>query len=55
VGRSAADGADDYTLIDHVLVHRDLAGASGRVFIAHATGLGVSEHFPVVVDFRIAR
>ena len=51
----AADGEDVYTLIDHVLVHRDLAGAIGRVFIAHATDLGVSDHFPVVVDFRIAR
>jgi len=51
----AADGEDVYTMIDHVLVHRDLAGSISRAFIAHATDLGVSDHFPVVVDFRIAR
>jgi endonuclease/exonuclease/phosphatase family metal-dependent hydrolase len=51
----APDGDDVFTMIDHVLVHRDLAPAIARVFICHATGLEISDHFPVVVDFDLAK
>jgi endonuclease/exonuclease/phosphatase family metal-dependent hydrolase len=46
----AADGEDVFTMIDHILVHRDLEPAIRRAFICHATGLEISDHFPVVVD-----
>lgn len=51
----APDGDDVFTMIDHVLVHRDLSPAIARVFICHATGLEISDHFPVVVDFDLAK
>jgi hypothetical protein len=35
-------------------VHRDLEPAIRRAFICHATGLEISDHFPVVVDFDLA-
>jgi len=47
----AADSDDVFTMIDHVLVHRDLVPAITRVFICHAIDLDISDHFPVVVDF----
>ena len=46
----AADPEDVFTMIDHVLLHRDLEPAVCRVFICHAVDLGVSDHHPVVVD-----
>jgi endonuclease/exonuclease/phosphatase family metal-dependent hydrolase len=49
----AADRDDVFTMIDHILVHRDLAPAITRAFISHAIDLDVSDHFPVVVDFRL--
>ena len=49
----AADRDDVFTMIDHILVHRDLAPAIARAFISHAIDLDVSDHFPVVVDFRL--
>ena len=48
------DGDDVFTMIDHILVHRDLEPAIRRAFICHATGLEISDHFPVVVDFDLA-
>jgi exonuclease III len=48
----APDGDDVFTLLDHVLLHRDLEPAIRRVFICHATDLDVSDHFPVVVDLE---
>jgi endonuclease/exonuclease/phosphatase family metal-dependent hydrolase len=49
----AMDRDDVFTMIDHVLVHRDLAAAIRRAFISHAIDLDVSDHFPVVVDFQL--
>jgi endonuclease/exonuclease/phosphatase family metal-dependent hydrolase len=49
----AADRDDVFTMIDHVLVHRDLAPSISRAFISHATDLEVSDHYPVVVDFSL--
>lgn len=51
----APDGDDVFTLLDHVLVPRELVPAVTRAFICHAIGLDVSDHFPVVVDFDLAR
>jgi len=46
----AADPQDVFTMIDHVLLHRDLEPSVARVFICHTVDLGVSDHHPVVVD-----
>lgn len=51
----AADRDDVFTLIDHVLVPRELVAAVTRAFICHAIDLDVSDHFPVVVDFDLAK
>lgn len=51
----AADRDDVFTMIDHVLVHRELVPLVSRAFISHATDLDVSDHFPVVVDFDLTR
>ena len=51
----AADRDDVFTMIDHVLVHRDLVPAITRAFICHAIDLDISDHFPIVVDFDLAK
>lgn len=51
----AADGEDVFTMIDHVLLHRDLERAVERAFICHATSLDISDHFPVVVDLDLRK
>jgi endonuclease/exonuclease/phosphatase family metal-dependent hydrolase len=51
----AADGDDVFTMIDHVLLHRDLVPAVTRAHVCHAIDLDVSDHFPVVVDLDLAR
>lgn len=47
------DGDDVFTLIDHVLLPRELEPAVRRAFICHAIDLDVSDHFPVVVDLEL--
>ena len=47
------DSDDVMTMIDHILVPRELEQSIQRAFICHATGLDVSDHFPVVVDLDI--
>ena len=51
----APDGDDVFTMIDHVLLHRDLVPAVTRAHVCHAIDLDVSDHFPVVVDLDLAR
>ena len=51
----AADADDVFTMIDHVLVHHDLVPAITRVHVCHAIDLDISDHFPVVVDFDLAK
>lgn len=51
----ATDGDDVFTMIDHVLVPRELEHAVVRAFVCHASDLDVSDHFPVVVDLDLAR
>jgi len=50
----AADPEDVFTLIDHILLDRRLAVGLRRAFICHASGLEVSDHFPVVVDLDLS-
>jgi len=51
----AADSDDVFTMIDHVLVSRDMVPAITRAFICHAIDLDISDHFPVVVDFDLGK
>jgi exonuclease III len=51
----AADADDVFTMIDHVLVHRDLVPAITRAHVCHAIDLDISDHFPVVVDFDLGK
>lgn len=51
----AADGDDVFTMIDHILVPRELEPAVVRAFICHASDLDISDHFPVVVDLDLSR
>lgn len=49
----ARDPQDVQTMIDHVLLPRELAGFVKRVFICRAVGLETSDHYPVVVDLML--
>jgi endonuclease/exonuclease/phosphatase family metal-dependent hydrolase len=49
----AHDGDDVYTMIDHILLPRELMPYVTRVFISHSVSLATSDHFPVVVDLRL--
>ena len=51
----AADGDDVFTMIDHILVPRELERDVTRAFICHASDLDISDHFPVVVDLDLSR
>jgi endonuclease/exonuclease/phosphatase family metal-dependent hydrolase len=51
----AADGDDVFTMIDHILLPRELEPAVVRAFICHASDLDISDHFPVVVDLDLSR
>jgi exonuclease III len=50
----AADGDDVFTLIDHILVDKQLATGLKRAFICHANCLDISDHFPVIVDLNLS-
>ena len=50
----AADGDDVFTLIDHILLSKELATGLKRAFICHANSLEISDHFPVVVDLDLS-
>lgn len=49
----AHDGDDVYTMIDHVLLPKELFPYVKRVFICHSVALDTSDHFPVVVDLEL--
>lgn len=51
----APDPEDVFTMIDHVLLHEELAKAVTRAFICHATSGDISDHYPVVVDLDLAK
>ena len=50
----AADVDDVFTLIDHILVSKELATGLKRAFICHANSLEISDHFPVIVDLDLS-
>jgi endonuclease/exonuclease/phosphatase family metal-dependent hydrolase len=49
----APDGDDVYTMIDHILLPKELMPYVTRAFISHTVSLDTSDHFPVVVDLRL--
>lgn len=53
------NGADDpqdvYTMIDHILVAKELMPYVTRAFICHSVSADVSDHFAVVVDLRLPK
>lgn len=49
----AHDGDDVYTMIDHILLPRELMPFVTRVFISHSVSVDTSDHYPVVVDLRL--
>lgn len=49
----ADDGDDVHTMIDHVLLPKQLEPHVRRAFISHCVGLETSDHFPVVVDLEL--
>jgi endonuclease/exonuclease/phosphatase family metal-dependent hydrolase len=49
----AHDGDDVYTMIDHILLAKDLMPHVARAFICHTVSLDTSDHYAVVVDLRL--
>jgi endonuclease/exonuclease/phosphatase family metal-dependent hydrolase len=49
----AHDGDDVYTMIDHILVAKELMPHVTRAFICHSVSLDTSDHYAVVVDLRL--
>ena len=49
----ADDGDDVYTMIDHILLPKDLMPFVTRAFICHSVGIDTSDHFAVVVDLDL--
>jgi len=49
----AVDPGDVFTMLDHILLPRELRPHVRRAFISHVTGLDVSDHRPVVVDVEL--
>ena len=49
----AHDGDDVYTMIDHILLAKELMPFVRRVFICHSVSLDTADHYPVVVDMEL--
>jgi endonuclease/exonuclease/phosphatase family metal-dependent hydrolase len=53
------NGADDpqdvYSMIDHILVAKELSPHVTRAFICHSISADVSDHFAVVVDLQLPK
>lgn len=53
------NGADDpqdvYTMIDHILLAKELMPYVTRAFICHSVSADVSDHFAVVVDLQLPK
>ena len=53
------NGADDpqdvYSMIDHILLAKELMPYVTRAFICHSVSADVSDHFAVVVDLRLPK
>ena len=44
----AHDGEDVYTMIDHILLGKQLLPFVKRVFISHSVSIDTSDHYPIV-------
>jgi endonuclease/exonuclease/phosphatase family metal-dependent hydrolase len=51
----AHDSDDVYTMIDHILLAKELMPYVTHVFICHSVSDDVSDHYPVVVDLKLPR
>ena len=51
----AHDPADVYTMIDHILLAKELMPHVTRAFICHTIALDTSDHYAVVVDLRLPK
>jgi endonuclease/exonuclease/phosphatase family metal-dependent hydrolase len=49
----AHDGEDVYTMIDHILIDKQLMPHVKRVFISHSVSIDTSDHYPIVVDLEL--
>lgn len=49
----AHDDYDVYSMIDHILLAKELMPYVKRVFICHSVSDDVSDHYPVVVDLEL--
>jgi endonuclease/exonuclease/phosphatase family metal-dependent hydrolase len=49
----AHDGDDVYTMIDHILLAKELMPHVTRAFICHTVSLDTSDHYAVVVDLKL--
>ena len=49
----ARDGEDVLTMIDHILIPKEMAPSIERAFISRIVSLHTSDHFPVVVDLKL--
>ena len=47
------DEGESMTMIDHILIHKDLMTMVKRVFIDHGHGSQASDHWPVIVDLEV--
>ena len=47
------DEGEPMTMIDHILIHKDLLPSVRRVFIDHGHGGQTTDHWPVVVDLEL--
>jgi endonuclease/exonuclease/phosphatase family metal-dependent hydrolase len=52
---SADDPQDVYTMIDHILLAKELMPYVTRAFICHSVSADVSDHFAVVVDLALPK
>lgn len=51
----AHDPADVYTMIDHILLAKELMPHVTRAFICHTVSLDTSDHYAVVVDLQLPK
>jgi hypothetical protein len=49
----AHDGDDVYTMIDHILLPKELMPFVTRAFICHTVSVDTSDHYAVVVDLKL--
>ncbi|HEY1065725.1 MAG TPA: endonuclease/exonuclease/phosphatase family protein [Pirellulales bacterium] len=51
---NVVDPGDVNTMLDHILIPRECAGAIERAFISHSVPPDTTDHSPVVVDLNLA-